>query len=509
VVLSSTATNPNIDLGQSSDLDPDMARLVTLPKAMLAQLSGTVTPKPGPGLDNIIEQVAPAPGPILVSASSWLGGLPQFRPQNVVEQSSRPWIAGLGDTTPSLSLAWGTPVDVQSLDLTLTPEASRPTQISISDGKETRIVDVPKGGGLVTFPGLTTNALRIGFVHVNSRNAVVPITGTAADLPVGLASLQVPSVTSARAPAPAQSAQLLLPCGSGPTITVDGRTFPTAVGGSVADLVDLRPMTFAPCTPGGTVAMTPGPHTLLVQDGASVFQGTSLVLKASALPPSPATAPRQAKLSRWAPDARTISVSAGPATYLAVAQNYSAGWNANFDGRPLRPVRLDGWQQGYLIPAGAAGTVTLSMAADGTFRTLLLAGAILLGGLFLLAIIVGGGVSPPAAGPRRLPRQSALIVGSGLVLLLVAGWWALVAVPLFVVARRWGPNAMSAIAFASFIAAGVAVTLHAGSQPDLHTGAFGYPAQIASEIALAAVLCALTVQERGASGRAKRAARTT
>ena len=60
---------------------------------------------------------------------------------------------------------------------------------------------------------------------------------------------------------------------------------------------------------------------------------------------------------------------------------------------------------------------------------------------------------------------------------------------------------MAVIAFASFIAAGVTVALHPGVQPALHIGAFGYPAQVASETALAAVLCALMVQKRGQRGR--------
>jgi len=501
LVLNSTQTDPNIDLGPSSDLDPDMARLVTLPKAMSAQVSGTVTPQPGPALEGIIGQVAPPTGPILVSASSWLGSLPQFQPQNVVERSSTPWIAGLGDTAPSLDLAWGTPVDVSSLELTLARDASPPTEISISDGKETRIVEVPKGGGLVTFAGFTTNRLQIQFIHVDTRAAVVPSTGAPGDLPVGLSALRIPAVTSTLAARPAPSTPLLLPCGSGPTIMIDGSSFPTAVGGTLADLVDLRNMAFAPCTPQGTVALTPGRHTFLVTSAASAFRGTSLVLQEPPAIRAPTMVARHATLTHWAADARIISVSAGPATYLAVAQNYSAAWTATLDGHPLRPIRLDGWQQGYLIPAGAAGTVTLSMSSDESFRALLVVGALLLGGLLVLALVRGGGVSAPIAGSRRQPRPGVLMVGSALILLLVAGWWALVAVPLFVLARRWGPNAMAVIAFVSFVAAGVAVALHPGALLDLHIGAFGYPAQVASEIALAAVLCALMVQERPKRGR--------
>jgi arabinofuranan 3-O-arabinosyltransferase len=509
VVLTSTQTDPNIDLGQSANLDPDMARLVTLPKAMQAQVSGTVTPQPGPALEGIIEQVAPSPGPIVVSASSWLGNLPQFRPQNLVERSPTPWIAGLGDPDPSVGLAWASPVVVSSLELTLSPEASPPTEISISDGNQTRIADVPKGGGLITFPGLMTNRLSIRFVHVDTSAAVVPPAGGSADLPVGLAALRVPAVTSTLAATQAPSTQLLLPCGSGPTVVIDGSSLSTAVGGTLADLVDLRPMTFAPCTPGGTIALTAGRHTLLATNAASAFRGTSLVLQGPPVSRTPERAARKATLTHWAVDTRVISVSAGPATYVAVAQNYSAGWKANFDGHPLRPIRLDGWQQGYLIPAGTAGTVTLSMASDESFRALLLVGALLLGGLLVLALIPGSGVSPPVAGARPLPRRGVLMIGSSMILLLVAGWWALVAVPLFVVARRWGPNAMAAIAFFAFMAAGIFVALHPGSQPALHTGAFGSPAQVATETALAAVLCALMVPQRRERRRGEHAAPRT
>jgi arabinofuranan 3-O-arabinosyltransferase len=290
---------------------------------------------------------------------------------------------------------------------------------------------------------------------------------------------------------------------------VDGSSYSTAVGGTLADLVNLRPMAFSPCAPGETIALTAGRHTLLATTAGSAFSATSLVLQEPPVSRTPEIAARKATLTHWGVDTRVISVSAGPATYIAVAQNYSAGWKANFEGHPLRPIRLDGWQQGYLIPAGTAGTVTLSVPSDESFRALLLAGALLLGGLLVLALIPGSGISPPVAGARPLTRRGVLMVASAVILVIVAGWWALVAVPLVVVARRWGPNAMAVIAFFAFMAAGIFVALHPGAQPALHTGAFGYPAQVASETALAAVLCALLVQQRRHQRRSRHAAPRT
>src|SRR5262249_58181618 len=48
------------------------------------------------------------------------------------------------------------------------------------------------------------------------------------------------------------------------------------------------------------------------------------------------------------------------ASYLESNQNANAGWSATLDGHTLRAVRLDGWQQGFVVPPGAGGVVTLT-----------------------------------------------------------------------------------------------------------------------------------------------------
>ncbi|HIW94945.1 MAG TPA: DUF3367 domain-containing protein [Candidatus Corynebacterium gallistercoris] len=60
------------------------------------------------------------------------------------------------------------------------------------------------------------------------------------------------------------------------------------------------------------------------------------------------------------------------------------------DGTHLSPITINGWQQGWLVPAGASGPVTITFAATDTYRHWLLAGGIgaavllLLTGVFLL-----------------------------------------------------------------------------------------------------------------------------
>jgi arabinofuranan 3-O-arabinosyltransferase len=104
----------------------------------------------------------------------------------------------------------------------------------------------------------------------------------------------------------------------------------------------------------------------------------------------------------WTPARRVLAVAAPARSYLMVNENFNAGWQARLDGRPLPAIRLDGWKQAWLLPAGSAGTVTLTYLPDALYRDALA------GGLGSLALVVLVALWPgtPAWRPRwlRLPR---------------------------------------------------------------------------------------------------------
>jgi arabinofuranan 3-O-arabinosyltransferase len=191
-------------------------------------------------------------------------------------------------------------------------------------------------------------------------------------------------------------------------------------------------------------------------------------------------------------------VSAGPATYLAVAQNYNSGWTATLRGHTLTPIRLDGWQQGYVVPAGSAGVVTMVMAPDGIFRLLLALGAALLVALLALALLPGRRKVNDTGGPRAMPSRWVLFVGALVVLGLIAGPLALVAVPLVFIGRTWGRATLAVTAFVTFLVAGVAAAWDPAVTGSAGAGAFSPLAQIASVVALAAVLSVLVLEGKGA-----------
>ena len=281
-------------------------------------------------------------------------------------------------------------------------------------------------------------------------------------------------------------------------MTLDGTTLATSVSGTLRNLVDLQPMAIRACTLSG-LGLSAGPH-LVSFPGGSPFVVTGLVAQsAPATPPtsgSGGAAPRSVRVTSWSPAQRTLAVGAGSPTYLQVAQNFNPGWAAELDGRALTPVRLDGWQQGWLVPAGAAGTIVMQFAPDHAYRAGLLVGGLLLMLLALLAFGRGNRSTLGPVGPRRpLPRW---ILGLAAVLIAVSvgGWLAVVLVPLLLGARRWGSRAMAVVAGAAFIAAGALVAWDPSAVPGTHQGAFGGPAQAASVVALCAVLSAVVVDGR-------------
>ena len=363
-------TNANVDLGQANDDDPLMVRRFSVPAAATFTMIGQATPSPGPALAALIPSVSSS---VHITSSSVLGQLPRFNGSNLLTQSGQPWIAGQGDSHPSVTVSWSGNRTVDSIVLKPTAQAARPLRVEVSSSAGRAVEAVPMQGGVVRFPPMTTDSITIGFVKVTRQVGQVPVSRTRIALPVGVEQLSIPALGPIAASRPADRS-LVLPCGSGPSIRLDGRVLRTTVIGTTTQLQDLDPLGLVVC--GGPVAIGAGSHVL----GAGRVDGAFKVTSLQAVPrtPAPNLPTRGARIvGSWGAARRQVRVGAGARSYLALAQNYNSGWKATLNGQPLTAVRLDGWEQAWILPAGSGGTVVMTYPADTWYRLALLLGGIL------------------------------------------------------------------------------------------------------------------------------------
>ena len=74
---------------------------------------------------------------------------------------------------------------------------------------------------------------------------------------------------------------------------------------------------------------------------------------------------------------------------MSVPRNFNDGWVAELEGERLRPLQVDGWSQGWLIPADASGELIVTFAPQDGYQRNLFGGLVALGGVLIAAAAVG------------------------------------------------------------------------------------------------------------------------
>nr|WP_228535654.1 alpha-(1->3)-arabinofuranosyltransferase family protein [Nocardia sp. BSTN01] len=247
--------------------------------------------------------------------------------------------------------------------------------------------------------------------------------GLTQEQPPGLAEV---SVLGPDYPAPAPGDRpVTVDCDHGPTLAVAGRVLHTSVTATADELRTGKPVSATVCAPGdtandgatvdlpaGSVDVTVAPTELFSVDELRL-DNTAFAPDGAAAPPAPATDGGDA--TRPAHDGDEATGAAGPAAdrlapesaggaerpagidaptgdrLLVVPLSTNVGWTAHTgDGHTLRPVVVDGWKQGWVIPAAAHGPVTVGFPIDRWYRVAIFGGLLLLIPLALLALPVPG-----------------------------------------------------------------------------------------------------------------------
>jgi arabinofuranan 3-O-arabinosyltransferase len=495
---------------------PPMARTFTVPSPAALRLQAAALALPGPGLDALLDTLISPPGRgvLQVSVASTPGAEPAGFPASLISGSaSMPWTADTASAV--IHLRWQGQRQISSLIVRPAPGLpSTPLTVKVTSPDGTRQASIGPGGLVRFTTPLTTDRMDVSFPQVRQAT-IITSTGQLETLPVRLSQLSVPALAGLQAVTPAGSAKFALACGQGPALTVDGRVYQTSVSGTIGELSQYLPLRVRLCTPGGALSLGAGRQTL-----TAATPGTFAVTDLSLTSPEVASAgaagaPRVVTIRSWQPDQRLVGIGPGATSYLEVHENYNPGWAATLNGQQLTPVRLDGWQQAFIAPGGAGGTVTITFRPAGTYHLVLVAS--ILAAALLLAIVAWSfiGRTPASqraarltgpggdeAGVSRAARRGAGTYGLVAVtaLIFVAGGPVALAVPLLACLAALPPRTrgraidpaarLPLIALVALVVSGLLSAVRPFGEGLF--GPFGWPAQACALVALAAALTPAT-----------------
>jgi arabinofuranan 3-O-arabinosyltransferase len=357
---------------QSEDIDLD--RIIGMTGNGTYDVVGTVRARETEQVDPLLEPDVPF---VKVAASSRWTQDPAQRPQAAMDRSlATGWVATTSDTAPTLKLTWKGARTVDRLQWRVDKDlmASKPAQLIIRGSSGAKRVATPDKDGWVSFQALRGDSLDVTVQGVDPLYSLDRITRFPTPMPVGVSELDVPALKNLQVAVP-DWRPVTLPCGQGPTLTVGQSQIPTRVSGTIGALLRREPLEVTPCAAvpplaagttrvrlDATPQLKPESVTMTLRQDAPADTDPGLV-----------TVPEF--IDEVSPEHRVIGVTPSDTEQLLVVhENSNPGWRATLQGRELTKVRIDGWQQGYVIPAKQGGDVVLEFTPGKPYRIILVTG---------------------------------------------------------------------------------------------------------------------------------------
>jgi arabinofuranan 3-O-arabinosyltransferase len=404
-----TLFGPNCDAfrARASDESTGFDRTIDVPRAGTWSFSGLAVARAKPGTDVLLEPLGGMRG----TASSQFGNDPTVSPRFAYDgDPTTSWIADPRDRTPTITLQLARPTRLDRLQVSPPSSiASVPTRAVIrTPAGATRDVDL---SALGTFAPLRAQRLTITF----SRPGDVTYQAIGAgDIRLG------PSDPTAPFDGGGRTGSV---CGFGPELLVDGRRMPTRVSGFLGSISSAGRLAVLPC--GKKVSLTPGEHRIQLAS-TQQFQPVEMSLTARQTEAS-ATPSRALTVLTSSRDRQRVRISSGRSAIVSASRNFNKGWVAEIGGKRLTPIEVDGWSQGWLLPAASSGVLHVSFAPQAGYHKNLVIGLVLLGLVLLSALAVlllrRARPEPPQAVPAedREPRRLLVAGVVAAVLALVLG----------------------------------------------------------------------------------------
>ncbi|UMG92147.1 discoidin domain-containing protein [Nocardioides sp. TF02-7] len=319
------------------------------------------------------ELLLPFGGP-QVRATSVLSDDPAVGPRMAHDgDDTTIWLADGRDPAPTLTIDLGRQRVLRGLDVT--PPAgfgAMPDRAVVEADGRRREVDLAGSG---SFEPLRARLLTVTFLR-DAPDA----------RPTGIAELRL---RGGRLTTPFDgAAQAGTPCGFGPPLVVDGRRYQTRVRGDAGSVVSAGQLALRVCGSRAErrLRLAPGVHRVRLLSTPQ-FQPVGLTLLGLDGDHT-RVVERSRSLRLLDADATRVRLDLGPGeeAVLSTPHNHNAGWVATVDGRELEPVTVDGWAQGWLVPADAAGEVELRFTPQRSYLVGLVGGLLLLAGVLLWAL---------------------------------------------------------------------------------------------------------------------------
>lgn len=409
-------------------------------------------------------------------------------------------------TQPTLTITLPEPTLVDGL--TVSPSLgdlpAHPTRVAVNlgAGPQVREVDPDEPTTIDLTPHVTDRIVLsiVDWNDVLDKNSL----GFVLPQPPGIAEVTVLSGGRQVGTPLDEDRPITVACDVGPILSIAGQTVRASVTATASEFRSGAPLQATICegpfpVPNETLNPIPlpeGKQDIVVDPGAAFFvDGVRLrAMPVPAITPT-SSAPRAADTTVWDADLRDITVTDhGSDQLLVVPESNNSGWRATDpEGNELRSVVVNGWQQGWIVPAGISGTVTLDYPSDRWYRLGIF------GGLFLLIPLAffacrrsrPEAAAPPAPWRSRVLGWSALVAAvaviagsSGVVVTAVVAGIALL------LQRRYG-STVAARALVGTAGIGTLLAMALLSRgpwraPDGYIG-HSYLIQLAALIALVAV----------------------
>lgn len=476
---------PGVSPLTSIDSEPRLVRRVEVPRTATYEIA--VTGSVGRG-DELIEALG-STDTLRISASDTYSDQPRVAPRHLVDNDlDTQWRSDLR-TSPfdlvstDITLTWDEARTVDGLTVTLPEGAAMPAWVTVNSdtGRERFRMSLD---GTVTFDAVETTSLELTFWYPRQY-------GPVGSLAVAMSQLVVSGIEDLYPGYLDPDERVVIGCDAGMELSIGDRLIAVSATPTIAQLVNATAIEFSPCD-SSVIEVDAGELVIRSTDGPYGLTIDQVVIAPPSLVGADSGLQREIHIDRWDTVDRRVTLGPGTTGIFVVSEIYNSGWTAHLSGTELDTVIVDGWRQGYVIPAGLDGELRMSYAPNSLYRALLVVGVLTLIALVAAAVLPARRHNGPEAVGAAVWPPGVLWLAVTATAIWTTGLLALALLPIRQISKR-RPIRVTVLAAASFIIASAAMIAALRQAPPwaswLEIG--GIPVAVASAVAYLAVVASV------------------